>query len=297
MASRAIGTIGALARADGCALDRLSVVLSPRRTTFASAAAVVVLASCGAIPDPDLVASVDDSVLTESEFDDFIQEFTGNDDLIEIDGDTARQIVGTFVGTEVLRADLDALDVDAVESTDDVDGFARVQTDFQLLADAWGRLPATVTLDDTAVELYESGPDASGIVCAAHILVDGNEAADDVVARLDAGADFPNLAAEVSTDPGSAASGGSLGCFPTEQFEVQFIPEFVDAALAAEIGVPTEPVESEFGWHVIMLLPAEQLGDQEALSLRLATFDDRYDIVINPRFGQWDPDTIIAPVT
>jgi hypothetical protein len=53
--------------------------MSRRRTMFVSALAAGVLASCGAIPDPDLVASVDDAVLTESEFDDFVREVTGDD--------------------------------------------------------------------------------------------------------------------------------------------------------------------------------------------------------------------------
>jgi parvulin-like peptidyl-prolyl isomerase len=272
-------------------------VLSPRRNIFLSALAAGVLASCGAIPDPDLVASVDDAVLNESEFDDFVRELTGNDELTEIDGDTARQVVGTFVGTEVLRADLAAMDVEPTGVPGDLAGFVEVQTDFQILAQTWQTLPAATTLDETSVALYEGGPDASGLVCAAHILVDSRDEADEVVDRLESGEEFAPLAAEVSTDPGSAASGGSLGCLPTGQFEVQFIPEFVDAALAAEVGIPTPPVESEFGWHVIQLVPADQLGDQDAIALRLATFDERYDIVINPRFGRWDPNTIIAPTT
>lgn len=269
--------------------------MSPRRTIFVSALAAGLLTACGAIPDPDLVASVDDAVLTETEFDEFVHEITGNNELTEVDGETARQVVGTFVGSEVLRADLETMDVEASETTDDVDGFTKVQNDFQLLVQTWSGLPATTTLDERSVDLYEAGPDSSGLVCAAHILVDSDDEANDVVDRLESGEDFAMLAAEISIDAGSAASGGSLGCFPTEQFEVQFIPEFVDAALAAEIGVPTAPVESEFGWHVIELLPVDQLGDQEAISLRLATLDDRYDIVINPRFGQWDPNSIVVP--
>lgn len=271
--------------------------MSPRRTIFVSVLAAGVLASCGAIPDPDLVASVGDAVLTESEFDGFIHEVTGDDELTEIDGDSARQVVGTFVGTEVLRADLDAMGIDPIETTDDVEGFSKVQTDFQLLVQTWSSLPAATTLDETSVELYEAGPDTSGLVCAAHILVDDEATANDVADRLESGEDFATLASEVSTDAGSAPNGGNLGCTPREQFQVQFIPEFVDAALAAEVGVPTAPVESEFGWHVIELLPADHLGDQDAIALRLATFDDRYDIVINPRFGQWDPNAIVVPVT
>ena len=262
----------------------------------ASALAALTLSSCGIVSDPDLVASVEGTELTEDEFDALVREFLGDEEVLDVDGNTARQIVGTFVGLEVLRADLATMGVEPLVTDTDAEGATKLQGDFQSMVQTWSSLPAATTVDDVVVEHYEAGAAASGIVCAAHILVGTEEEADSVAAELADGADFPETAASVSTDSGSAANGGSLGCYPTEQFELQFIPEFVDAALAAEIGVPTTPVESEFGWHIIQLLPADQLGDQDAIVLRLATFEDRYDIVIDPRFGQWDPNAIISPV-
>ena len=271
--------------------------MSPLRPVLVGALAVTVLASCGVVSDPDLVASVEGVELTEDEFDALVREYTGSDDATEVDGDTARQIVGTFVGAEVLRADLAAMGVEPTEADTDLEGVQRLQNDFQVLAQTWGSLPAATTLDAATVERYEEGPESSGIVCAAHILVDTEAEADDVVEQLASGAEFSELAAEVSVDAGSAPNGGNLGCFTLERFQAQFIPEFVDAALAADIGVPTDPVESQFGWHVIELLPTDRIGDQDAFILRLGTFEDRYDIVIDPRFGQWDADSIIVPVT
>lgn len=271
--------------------------MSPRRTALATTLATVVLGSCGFAADPDLVASVDDAELTEDDFDALVREFTGDDEATSVDGETGRQIVGTFVGLEVIRADLEEMNVDPPVDDTSIDGVTKLQTDFQALVQTWSQLPPETLIDDRVIEFYEQGPDASGIVCAAHILVETEDAASDVARRLGEGDDFAALAAEVSIDPGSAAAGGGLGCFPIEQFEVQFIPEFVEAALDAEIGTPTDPVESEFGWHVIQLLPADQLGSQEAFTFRLATLDDRYDITIAPRFGQWDPNAIIVPVT
>lgn len=262
----------------------------------ASALAAFALSSCGIVSDPDLVASVEGTELTEDEFDALVREFVGDEETTNVDGDTARQIVGTFVGLEVLRADLEALGVEPIATDTGIEGVARLQNDFQTMVQTWSSLPAATTVDETVVEHYEAGAEASGTVCAAHILVGTEEDAEAVAADLADGADFAETAAAVSIDSGSAANGGSLGCSPTEQFELQFIPEFVDAALAAEIGVPTAPVESEFGWHIIQLVPADQLGDQDAILLRLATFEDRYDIVIDPRFGQWDPNAIITPV-
>ena len=275
--------------------------MSPRRTLIIrtmvpSAFAAVALSSCGFVPEADLVASVEGTELSEGEFDALVREFVGDDEIINVEGDTARQIVGTFVGLEILRADLEAMGVEPVATDTEAEGVAALQADFQTMVQTWSSLPAATTVDDLVVEHYEAGAEASGIVCAAHILVATEEDADAVAAQLADGADFAETAASVSSDSGSAANGGSLGCLPTEQFELQFIPEFVDAALGAEIGVPTAPVESEFGWHIIQLLPADQLGDQDAIVVRLATFEDRYEIVIDPRFGQWDPNAIITPV-
>jgi peptidyl-prolyl cis-trans isomerase C len=84
---------------------------------------------------------------------------------------------------------------------------------------------------------------------AAHILVATEEEAADIRARIDAGEDFAALAAEHSTDPGSAANGGSLGWFGLGRM----VPEFETAVTGLEVGAVSDPVETQFGWHVIRL--------------------------------------------
>lgn len=86
-------------------------------------------------------------------------------------------------------------------------------------------------------------------VCARHILVDSEAAAAALGRAARAGADFAAMAATASSDRGSAAQGGDLGCFPTGVM----VPPFEAAAFAAETGVATEPVESDFGFHVILV--------------------------------------------
>lgn len=86
-------------------------------------------------------------------------------------------------------------------------------------------------------------------VNARHILVETEEEAQSIIEELDGGADFAALAEEHSTD-GSAANGGDLGYFQRGQM----VPAFEEAAFALEEGAYTaEPVESQFGWHVIKL--------------------------------------------
>jgi peptidyl-prolyl cis-trans isomerase C len=85
---------------------------------------------------------------------------------------------------------------------------------------------------------------------ARHILVDSKAAAQDVIARLNEGAVFISLATELSRGS-SAGRGGDLGYFHPSRMA----PAFAAAALALEPGDYTrDPVETEFGWHVILLV-------------------------------------------
>ena len=71
--------------------------------------------------------------------------------------------------------------------------------------------------------------------------------ASDLIAQINAGADFAELAKSHSQDPGSAPNGGSLG-----DVEIgQMVPEFEEAAFALSAGDISEPVKSQFGYHII----------------------------------------------
>ncbi|UWR15459.1 peptidylprolyl isomerase [Sulfitobacter sp. M368] len=83
---------------------------------------------------------------------------------------------------------------------------------------------------------------------ASHILVETQEEALAIKAELDGGADFAELAREKSTGP-SGPGGGSLGWFG----KGMMVPSFEAAVIAMEAGAVSEPVETQFGWHVIML--------------------------------------------
>lgn len=86
-------------------------------------------------------------------------------------------------------------------------------------------------------------------VNARHILVEEEAQAKAVAERLKKGENFAKVAAELSKDPGSGKEGGSLGWFSKERM----VPEFAEAAFKLEKGQVSEPVKSQFGWHVIKL--------------------------------------------
>jgi peptidyl-prolyl cis-trans isomerase C len=83
-------------------------------------------------------------------------------------------------------------------------------------------------------------------VHARHILVETEDEAKAVLAELKAGKDFAELAKAKSKDPGSQ-DGGDLGWFTRDQM----VPEFSEVAFKLEKGQLSDPVKSQFGWHVI----------------------------------------------
>ncbi|MCB1521908.1 MAG: peptidylprolyl isomerase [Hyphomicrobiaceae bacterium] len=86
-------------------------------------------------------------------------------------------------------------------------------------------------------------------VQARHILVESEEMAKDLKSKIDGGADFVALAKEHSKDPGTKDDGGMLGYFTNGQM----VPAFETAAFALKKGDVSNPVKSQFGWHLIKL--------------------------------------------
>ena len=83
-----------------------------------------------------------------------------------------------------------------------------------------------------------------------HILVDNEQQAKDLTAKIKAGAKFEDLAKQYSKDPGSAKNGGDLDWSNPKAY----VPEFAQAAEKLKKGQMTDtPVHTQFGWHIIRL--------------------------------------------
>ena len=136
--------------------------------------------------------------------------------------------------------------------------------------------------------------------CASHILTDTEEEAQAALERVQAGEDFAAVAQEVSTGP-SGPNGGDLGCADLGGY----VLEFAQAAFDAEVGVPTEPVQSSFGWHVILVTErTEPDFDPEVVREYATTVLNssrggplvegwllgvvaEADVTVEPEFGSW----------
>lgn len=84
-------------------------------------------------------------------------------------------------------------------------------------------------------------------VRARHILVANEDDAKKAATRVKGGEDFAKVAGELSTDPGSKTDGGDLGFFTKDRM----VEPFAEAAFKLEPGQISDPVKSQFGWHVI----------------------------------------------
>lgn len=149
-------------------------------------------------------------------------------------------------------------------------------------------------------------------VCVSHILVETEEESNDVLDRVAAGEEFADLAMELSTDTGSGAEGGDLGCAaPT-----RYVPEFMEAVLEAEVDELFGPVETEFGFHTVLVtertfptdedLPTDEeivegvknVELPQVLTNWIGGHLEEADVTVNEKYGTWqtNPAGVVAPV-
>lgn len=154
--------------------------------------------------------------------------------------------------------------------------------------------------------LLATSPELLTTVCARHILSPTEDAALEVIDRLERGDAFADVATEVSLD---AAPGGDLGCSTPGSY----VAPFAEATMAADVGEIYGPVATDFGFHVLIVderimptaddlaaAPADYLPIEQKQALWGDWFNGHLaaaEIDVNPKFGVWDPATlrIVAP--
>ncbi|MEP5731676.1 MAG: peptidylprolyl isomerase [Sulfitobacter sp.] len=123
--------------------------------------------------------------------------------------------------------------------------------------------PLDEDLVRAAYEEQYAGQEQGQEYNASHILVETEEEAIAIKEELDGGADFAEMAREKSTGP-SGPGGGSLGWFG----KGMMVPTFEAAVLEMEPGAISAPVQTQFGWHVILLNETRQTEAPELESVR-----------------------------
>ncbi|MEH6940245.1 peptidylprolyl isomerase [Bacillus sp. JJ722] len=118
---------------------------------------------------------------------------------------------------------------------------------------------------------------------ASHILVEDEAKAKEVQKKLDDGEDFAKLAKEYSTDTSNAEKGGELGYFGRGEM----VPEFDKVAFATKVGEISEPVKTDFGYHIIKVTDKkaakEAVYEDHEEKVEKALFDEK----LNTEFPTW----------
>lgn len=222
---------------------------------------------------------------------------------------TADTVLATVNGTDITLGHMLALRSRLPEQFQSIpdaqlyEGILEQLINQQALADELGQTPATLTLvlenerraimaserieslldeamtDEALQEAYDARfadfvP--SEEYNAAHILVETEEEAAALVTELEGGADFAELAKEKSTGP-SGPNGGDLGWFGTGMM----VPPFEAAVIELEAGDVSAPVQTQFGWHVILLKETRETTPPPLESVRQELMGEIRESVIN----------------
>ncbi len=298
-------------------------------------ASLALVASACSTVSPD-AASVNGDSIDRSTFDDQLQTYAANEAFLArvsqagqgavegngdgtVSADFARQVLQREIVLRVIQQENLAR---GATVTPEIEAAAREDVIAQFGLEAFDAFPKSFqddlveqnsqvfllragvagnALDDGELQaVFEEDPSQFSEVCAAHILVETEAEADAVADRLANGEDFATVAAEVSLDTGSATSGGNLGCVARGVT----VPEFEDALFATPEGEISDPVQTEFGFHIIEVLqhnaPTFEAAKPLVLQRVLADSNEGFNTVLNdalaaadvsvdPRYGRWNP--------
>lgn len=308
-----------------------------KKLSYALAATALVLAACGGGANA-VAATVDGTDITVGEVESLINieestipkeqfaQFLG----FEIQWSIVARAAAEEWGIEIAEGEIDS-ESDRIFESASTEGENRedflasrgVTEEFlrniahQALLDQAVRAELAGDVEDPTAEDIdtEMGIAAASLteVCVSHILVPTLEEAEDIMARLESGEDFGELAAELSQDPGSAENNGVLPCGTAGQY----VEEFRDASVTAPTGeVFSDIVETQFGFHVMFVtdrtdpavedLPTEdeiiERLQSDAVALELNSwFLERMtaaEVTVGEQYGTWQAapqPTVIPP--
>lgn len=144
-----------------------------------------------------------------------------------------------------------------------------------------------IEITDEAIQTYfeenKAALGQSAEVEASHILTETKEQAEEVAKKLADGGDFGKLAAEYSIDTATAENGGELGSFG----EGAMAAEFEKAAFAMKPDEISEPVETEFGFHVIKVTGKTEAAEATLEGSKEKIKEILFDEALNSEYAAW----------
>ena len=278
---------------------------------------LTVLTSCGTISQSKNVLTVNGTNYTIAQFERLSKELISTKQLPsttgQITGADSKNVLSALVrfimDNEFLQANGESItDLDRKTITDTIPAddpyhswsqeLQRLSIDLSVAKTVVARVK---TPDSKKLEkMYSASPGSTGALCIRHIVVATEKESRNILKQLNDGADFISLAKEFSTESTAKETGGAIqleasDCIPMVNFPDVYDLDFIQAVLAAKVGVPSGPIKSSLGYHIIMnrpyseiaeslsKLPAADSGPRLALGFFLTS-----KVTVNPKFGTWN---------
>jgi peptidyl-prolyl cis-trans isomerase C len=219
-----------------------------------------------ALADPKVLAKVDGQPITDQDVADAMADI-GPGLPQKLEGAAKQKYVLDYLIDLKLAAK--KAEADKLTSTPEFGRKMAYQHDKVAMEELLASIAKAATTEEAERKAYDEAAKAEPPqeeIHARHILVPTEEEAKKALARVKAGEDFAKVATEVSKDP--SGNGGDLGWFTKDRM----VPEFSAAAFKLKKGEVSDPVKTQFGWHIIKVEdtrmktfpPFEQVKDQAA---------------------------------
>lgn len=296
----------------------------PRRLV-ALLALTTVLVSCATTEN---AATVNGVAVRADALEQTIKDFAavGETEIVNgsADGDTVRGLLTSLIRAEATKQVIDAAGVAVTESDredvrtqlagQDTTGLPQSLVDLIIELNAanaaLGRVPAPDA--DVVASRYAKDPKSLGMLCLRHLVVNDEKTAKRARAELGdapSDGDFATVAGKYSIEPNAKETGGALKgqtgeCMAINEYQAGYDPGFVRGALDARAGVPSQPVKSAFGWHIIFVRPFTAVSESVSTSLTNAPGEylllgalAEAKINVASRYGKWNPlsGQVVAP--
>ena len=298
--------------------------ISTLRTSLLAGVLLIGLTACNTVPKASTAATVNGVSISKDSFEGFINEFSqiGQLNMPEgiAAGDDVRSILTAIIKENDYKVFLQSVGkpVTAAQKKKVAEGIADEK--FKTLTPELQNLIINLNAETAAVQelgapsdadikkMYEKNHSLTGVMCVSHIVMKEKSTATKVLAELNKGGDFAKLAAKYSTEAAAKKSGGRISgndpkgvasrCMSLLDYQANFDPLFTAGAIAAKAGTPYGPVQSSFGYHIILVAPFAEVAKDVVSFVKsapgplLATGHvTNSPISVDPAYGRWNPAT------
>ena len=282
-------------------------MITRRNLLMLGIAVILVLATVFFVTRTDYVASVNGEKISKDELYDLLVSQYGVDGVDQLIIDKIIEIEAKKENISVTQEEIDKEMTEYMDSYGGEDIFNQmlemynvdvsdIEESMQSSLVIEKLLEKRISITDEEMETYfEENKDSFAEeekVQASHILVEDEKTAKEIVEKLTAGEDFADLAKEYSTDEESSENGGDLGFFGRGEM----VQEFEDAVFALEVGELSEPVKTEYGYHIIKLVDKQEAKEavfedvkEEIKSTLLdSKIQDEYTTWIEEKYDEYE---------